>query len=157
MSEHEIDARRNELKNIAFLEAYDDFKESRLQEGFERGFLDSFAVGTAIGTLLGEATTRQAMAERHDNSSSSSSSSHNNEKNSSVNENDSVSPGGGGGALASSRNAAGSAIAALVHDYFANEFQKDLDCNNGMQGLEALASKTENYSAVAVVAEDATR
>mmetsp|Transcript_26541 Transcript_26541/g.72940 ORF Transcript_26541/g.72940 Transcript_26541/m.72940 type:complete len:174 (+) Transcript_26541:181-702(+) len=125
MSRHEIHAKHNELKNIGFLEAYDESKESRLQEGFERGFLDSFEAGKAIGSILGRATTRQIICEKDARGKPK----------------DPVSSEGGG----ASRSTAG--IAALIHDYFATEFQKDLDSNNGIKGLETLVSKAENYPA----------
>ena len=50
-------ARQNELKRIGYLEAYDEAKETRLQEGFQVGYKQSFEAASRIGVILGEAVS----------------------------------------------------------------------------------------------------
>lgn len=71
LGEHEIHAKHNELKNVGFLDAYDEFKESRLQEGFEFGFLESFEAGKIIGKMIGEVGTLEKVDERQSENESS--------------------------------------------------------------------------------------
>mmetsp|Transcript_2587 Transcript_2587/g.5626 ORF Transcript_2587/g.5626 Transcript_2587/m.5626 type:complete len:183 (-) Transcript_2587:95-643(-) len=123
MSGHEIGAKHNELKNIGFLDAYDEFKDSRLQEGFEGGFMDAFEAGKIIGKIIGEATTMDKVYEKQLQVSDTKSldANHHPSRKSGVKPN----------------------VEELVHDYFTTKFQKDLDSNNGKQGLENLISQTE--------------
>ena len=57
-------ARQQELKTIGYLESYDEAKETRLQEGFQAGYQETFDLAVRIGALLGEATTRQRLQQK---------------------------------------------------------------------------------------------
>mmetsp|Transcript_2844 Transcript_2844/g.5131 ORF Transcript_2844/g.5131 Transcript_2844/m.5131 type:complete len:164 (-) Transcript_2844:55-546(-) len=57
MAEREFLAKENELKKIGFLDAYDENKEVRLQEGFEAGVIETFDSAVRIGKILGDVTT----------------------------------------------------------------------------------------------------
>lgn len=119
MGEHEIYAKHNELKNVGFLDAYDEFKESRLQEGFEFGFLESFEAGKIIGKMIGEVATLEKMDDRQSH-------------------NESTIP----------HNNLGIRVTEIVNEFFTTEFQNgSADSSNGKQDLENLIAKTENYLA----------
>jgi hypothetical protein len=53
LGDRESRAKEEELKKIAYVEAYDVHKETRLQEGFEAGYKDTFKAAMRIGDLLG--------------------------------------------------------------------------------------------------------
>lgn len=116
MGAHEFQARENELRNIGFVDAYDEYKESTLQEGFEAGFQETFEASILLGKLLGEVTTLQKLKDRPLAGSNlpmpSSSIPWPTEPN--VN-----------------------AAISLVQNYFTNRFQKD-ESNNATQDIETL-------------------
>jgi hypothetical protein len=64
MAQRETLAKKDELKKVAFLDAYDEYKESKLQQGFEAGVLETFDVSTRIGKILGKVTTLQKLQQR---------------------------------------------------------------------------------------------
>jgi flagellar biosynthesis/type III secretory pathway protein FliH len=47
------------MKKIAFLQSYDQTSESRIQEGFEAGYQETFDSAFRIGLLLGELATSE--------------------------------------------------------------------------------------------------
>lgn len=49
------------FRKLGFHEGYDQAKDERLQEGFEIGYKEAFAVSTRIGILLGEATLKSKL------------------------------------------------------------------------------------------------
>ncbi len=54
MDKHEINSQRETHRNIGYHEAYDDYKEERLQEGFEAGYRQYINDAKKLGMLLGE-------------------------------------------------------------------------------------------------------
>ncbi|KAL3928685.1 MAG: hypothetical protein SGARI_004961, partial [Bacillariaceae sp.] len=64
MTQRETQAKQEELKKVAFLDAYDEFKESKLQEGFEAGMIETFDIATRIGKMLGKASTLQKLQQK---------------------------------------------------------------------------------------------
>lgn len=56
LGEREHLARQNELHNVGYLESYEEHKETRLQEGFQTGYKESFEASLRIGKLLGQTT-----------------------------------------------------------------------------------------------------
>ena len=142
MSGHEIDAKHNELKNIGFLDAYDEFKDSRLQDGFECGFMDSFEAGKIIGKIIGEATTMDKVYEKQLQVSE------NEYGSSTISLDANLNP--------SRKSGVKPKVAELAHDYFTTKFQKDLDPNNLKQGLENLISKIDQNSTTASATADFT-
>jgi hypothetical protein len=61
MLQRELLAKEDELRKVGFLDAYDEFKESRLQDGFEFGTMETFEAGCNIGKLLGKVSTLQKL------------------------------------------------------------------------------------------------
>jgi hypothetical protein len=61
LMQKERSAKELELKTVAFLDAFDEYKESRVQEGFEYGMIESLDVAIRIGKLLGKQTTVQNL------------------------------------------------------------------------------------------------
>ena len=59
LAKHEMISKQDELEKVAFLQAYDDHAESRLQEGFEAGYQESFATAYRIGQMLGKHMTME--------------------------------------------------------------------------------------------------
>jgi hypothetical protein len=57
LMQNERAAKELELKTVAFLDAFDEYKDTKLQEGFEHGLLESLEVAIRIGKLLGKPTT----------------------------------------------------------------------------------------------------
>jgi hypothetical protein len=53
LADRESRSKEEELKKIAYVEAYDDNKETRLQEGFEAGYRETYKAAMRIGELLG--------------------------------------------------------------------------------------------------------
>eukprot|EP00977_Amphora_coffeiformis_P028287 scaffold34921_cov162-Amphora_coffeaeformis.AAC.21 len=49
------------FKKIGFHEGYDAAKETKLQEGFEAGYKETFALSKEIGTLLGKMTMKSKL------------------------------------------------------------------------------------------------
>lgn len=64
MAQRETQSKQEELKKVAFLDAYDEYKESKLQEGFEAGVVETFEIATRIGKILGKATTWQKLQQK---------------------------------------------------------------------------------------------
>jgi hypothetical protein len=69
LGEREHLARQNELKTVGYVESYDETKETRLQEGFQMGYRETFDVALRIGQLLGQATFRARLEQTQSNSS----------------------------------------------------------------------------------------
>ena len=53
LAEQESKAISAQLSNVAYLDAFEDTKESRLQEGFESGYRDVFELALRLGCRLG--------------------------------------------------------------------------------------------------------
>jgi flagellar biosynthesis/type III secretory pathway protein FliH len=136
MAIHELNAKNNEIKNIGFLNAYDEFKESRLQEGFEKGYLESFEIGKMIGKMIGEITTLEKANANEirllENVSStiSTTATQQSPNNNLVD----VQP-----------RKENSKVTEIVHDFFTNKFQNDKqDPSNVVQDLENLKQELKN-------------
>jgi len=56
LSEKEMQAQQQDFHKLGYLEAFDESKEHRLQEGFEVGYQQAFGVSVRIGELLAEAS-----------------------------------------------------------------------------------------------------
>jgi hypothetical protein len=56
MAEYESKATDEQFFNMGYLDAFDDAKEIRLQDGFEAGYRSVFDVSTRIGEILGHAS-----------------------------------------------------------------------------------------------------
>lgn len=54
LGKYERKSKQDEIEKVAFLQAFDETVESRLQEGFEAGYQESFVVAYRIGQLLGK-------------------------------------------------------------------------------------------------------
>lgn len=54
---YELKSKQNEIEKISYLQAYDDHAESRLQDGFEAGYRESFATAYRIGQTMGKQMT----------------------------------------------------------------------------------------------------
>lgn len=72
MGQRELAARQNELKTVAYLDAYDEAKEVRLQEGFEIGYRQTFSSAYQLGMNFGKVstttkTTKAAKSLHHQN------------------------------------------------------------------------------------------
>jgi hypothetical protein len=128
MGVHECQAREKELRNIGFMDAYDECKEMRLQQGFETGFQETFEVCVLLGELLGEVTTLRMLEDRSLARSKSPASS--------------ITP--------SPPSSNAQKVTLLVHDFFAVKFQKD-ESKNARPDIEALVDeirtllKRDNY------------
>jgi hypothetical protein len=61
----ESSALAERFRKIGFHEGYDPAKDERLQEGFETGYKEAFAVSTRIGIFLGEATLKSKLLPQH--------------------------------------------------------------------------------------------
>eukprot|EP00980_Cylindrotheca_fusiformis_P009877 scaffold2186_cov113-Cylindrotheca_fusiformis.AAC.5 len=59
LSKYELQSKEEEMKKIAFLQSYDETSESKVQEGFEAGYQETFDSAFRIGTLLGEMVTAE--------------------------------------------------------------------------------------------------
>lgn len=59
LAEREIRAQEQQIENVGFLEAFEEAKEDKLQQGFEDGYTQSFDVSVRIGELLGEAALEE--------------------------------------------------------------------------------------------------
>mmetsp|Transcript_17088 Transcript_17088/g.41576 ORF Transcript_17088/g.41576 Transcript_17088/m.41576 type:complete len:150 (+) Transcript_17088:26-475(+) len=57
LGKYEVKSKQDEIEKVAFLQAYDDHAESRLQEGFEAGYQESFATAYRIGQMMGKHMT----------------------------------------------------------------------------------------------------
>jgi len=57
LAEREMRFTQEQFRNMGYLEAYDETKEERLQEGFEAGYKDFFEAAMIMGEALGEATS----------------------------------------------------------------------------------------------------
>lgn len=53
LGKYEMKSKQDEIEKVAFLQAYDDHAESRLQEGFEAGYEESYATAYRIGQMFG--------------------------------------------------------------------------------------------------------
>jgi hypothetical protein len=147
MALHEVNAKNNEIKNIGFLNAYDEFKESRLQEGFEKGYLESFEIGKMIGKIIGEITTLKKATNkiRLENVSSSTASSATSTSTSTSTPTTTTTttqfPSNNFDIPARKRN---NTVIELVHDFFTNKFQNDKNPNNVVQDLENLKQELKD-------------
>lgn len=61
LAEQESKAVSAQLSNIAYLEAFEEHKEVRLQEGFEAGYRDVFAIALRLGCRLGEVSAQSKL------------------------------------------------------------------------------------------------
>jgi hypothetical protein len=64
LPERERLAKQSDLETVAFLDTFDEYKESKLQEGFEFGVTETYDTARRIGKLLGKATTVQLLQEK---------------------------------------------------------------------------------------------
>lgn len=127
LSTRERLAKETELEKVAFVEAYDKYKDSTLQEGFELGLMETFDAAKKIGRLLGKVTTARLLAEQETNDEST-----------------------------TMDSTTTQSIVATAREYFANEFQKDgpENCSKSLESLEEtihsfhqhLVSETEGAS-----------
>jgi hypothetical protein len=127
----ERSAKESELKTVAFLDAFDEYKESKLQEGFEFGMLESLEGAIRIGKLLGKHTTVQNLVEvfRRDDDDD-------------VDDVDDKVVGGLKRNHVEKQNFVDQAK-AVTRDFFANKFQKDTQCGSSnceedLQSIEDL-------------------
>jgi len=141
MALHELNAKNNEIKNIGFLNGYDEFKESRLQEGFQKGYLESFEIGKMIGKMIGEITTLEKATNKRrlENVSSSTASSASPTSSPSTT---TQSPSNNFDIPARKQN---NNVTELVHDFFTNKFQNDKNPNNVVQDLENLKQELKDF------------
>lgn len=51
------------FRNLGFHEGYDAAKEERLQEGFEAGYMETFALSKEIGALVGKIAMKTKLAD----------------------------------------------------------------------------------------------
>ena len=143
MALHEVNAKNNEIKNIGFLNAYDEFKEARLQEGFEKGYLESFEIGKMIGEMIGEITTLEKATTkiRLENVSSSTASSATSTSISTPSTTTQL-PSNTFDIPAGKQN---HNVTEIVHDFFTNKFQNDKNPNNVVQDLENLKQELKDF------------
>lgn len=69
LADRESRAKEEELKKIAYVEGYDDNKETRLQEGFEAGYKETFEAAMRIGEFLGKSRARTKFSADADHTS----------------------------------------------------------------------------------------
>lgn len=73
MAEKESNAAGRNLQTIAYLDAFDEHKERRLQEGFEVGYRDVHDLAVQLGERLGQisasAKLQEALLNRTENGS----------------------------------------------------------------------------------------
>lgn len=50
-------ATKEQFRNIGYHQAYEEAKDARLQQGFEKGYRDCFEEALQIGEILGQATS----------------------------------------------------------------------------------------------------
>ena len=142
MALHEVNAKNNEIKNIGFLNAYDEFKEARLQEGFEKGYLESFEIGKMIGKMIGEITTlEKATNKRRLENVSSSTASSATSTSISTSSTTTQLPSNNSDIPARKQN---HNVTEIVHDFFTNKFQNDKNPNNVVQDLENLKQELKD-------------
>ena len=144
MALHELNAKNNEIKNIGFLNAYDEFKESRLQEGFQKGYLESFEIGKMIGEMIGEITTLEKATNKRrlENVSSSTASSATSTSISTPSTTTQL-PSNTFDIPARKQNHKN--VTEIVHDFFTNKFQNDKNPNNVVQDLENLKQELKDF------------
>ena len=63
LDKHETNAQGEMYRNIGYHEAYDEYKEVRLQEGFEAGYRANFDDAKKLGDLLGKWVVMNAFKE----------------------------------------------------------------------------------------------
>ena len=63
LAEQESKAISTQLSNVAYLDAFEETKESRLQEGFESGYRDVFELALRLGCRLGELSAESKFQE----------------------------------------------------------------------------------------------
>lgn len=61
LSKHELQSKDEEMKNIAYFQSYDQTSETKIQEGFEAGYQETFDSAFRIGLLLGELATSEKL------------------------------------------------------------------------------------------------
>ena len=66
LSEYELKAKEEEIKKLAYLQAYDEKKELRLQEGFEGRYQETFDSAFRIGKLLGQLTGSERILQEQE-------------------------------------------------------------------------------------------
>ena len=60
---HEAQARDARYQNIGYLEAYDEHKEVRLQDGFEAGYQELHDISLRLGQLLGQLAAKTKFSQ----------------------------------------------------------------------------------------------
>jgi flagellar biosynthesis/type III secretory pathway protein FliH len=61
MAEREARAIQNRLENVAYLEAFEETKEIRLQQGFEAGYQEVYEVAGRLGEQLGRLVAKAKL------------------------------------------------------------------------------------------------
>jgi hypothetical protein len=114
MGNYEFNAYRNELKNSGYVDAYDEYKDSMLQDGFEIGFQDTYEVSIQLGELLGEITTIQKLLSLQSTTVATSSNIP-----SSISQQQTQIPSSSQSTTILARE-----VTSIVRDYFTNKFQQ---------------------------------
>eukprot|EP00586_Coscinodiscus_wailesii_P015145 CAMPEP_0172507936 /NCGR_PEP_ID=MMETSP1066-20121228/207942_1 /TAXON_ID=671091 /ORGANISM="Coscinodiscus wailesii, Strain CCMP2513" /LENGTH=141 /DNA_ID=CAMNT_0013285695 /DNA_START=71 /DNA_END=496 /DNA_ORIENTATION=- len=61
LSQHEKHAIQDKFRKIGFLEAFDESKELKLQQGFEEGYKEALDKSFHAGNIIGEVTTMHIL------------------------------------------------------------------------------------------------
>jgi len=64
LDEHEMNSQSETHRNIGYHEAYDEYKEVQLQEGFEAGYRNYIGDATKLGMLLGKCVSISSGRDR---------------------------------------------------------------------------------------------
>ena len=65
LSKYESQSQERSFHNLGYHEAYDEYKESKLQLGFEEGFITNMDRAVAIGKLLGKCVFIDHYQQQH--------------------------------------------------------------------------------------------
>jgi hypothetical protein len=71
LSKYELQSKDEEMKNIGFLQSYDQTSELKLQEGFEAGYQETFESSFRIGSLLGRLAASKRLSKNKNNDTQS--------------------------------------------------------------------------------------
>ena len=62
MGECELQSQYQRLYTVSYVDSFDASKESKLQDGFEHGYKQSFGIGQRIGRMLGHVSTAHQLS-----------------------------------------------------------------------------------------------
>jgi hypothetical protein len=128
LAEKELQSKTNELKNIGFLDGYEDHKETMLQLGFEAGMIETFNIAIRIGELIGEISTIEKLLRNHNHKDD-----YGNKPNRKPPQ--PLSP----TAAATTEKSKAETTSKVVNEFFSNTFQKGEryeSCNDDLEKLE---------------------